>query len=326
MRTALISLNSYGDQIGEKLKKAMAIDIYSKNHIENFKIKDLTGRLMKEYNALIFAASTGIAVRAIAPFIKSKTEDPAVIVVDVLSKFTISLLSGHIGGANALTLKVSTILASTPVITTATDNLKIKAPDIIAKENGLIIDNLKKMKDISALLVASKKVAFIDEENLIDIQEGYTSDLNAAGKVYVTNKLMTLKDNELKLIRKNIVLGIGCRKNYDVDNMRNIVLEKLKEFYIDKRAVRIVASIDVKAEEKAIISLSDYLNAQFVTFTKEDIKTVEDMYEGSEFVEKNVGVKSVCEPSVKLSGGEILFPKMKINGMTLCIGKLEEKL
>ncbi|AAK79338.1 cobalt-precorrin 5A hydrolase [Clostridium acetobutylicum] len=320
MNTALISLNSYGDKIGKKLRQAMDLDIYSKREIENFKLSTLTEMLINRYEALIFVASTGIAVRAIAPFIKSKTEDPAIIVVDVLSKYTISLLSGHIGRANEMTLKISKILGSIPIITTATDNLNVEAPDAIAVKNGLIIDDLKKAKEISSLLIKGSKVSFIDEENLIKCPKGYTDSFDSEGKVYVTNKLMELKEKELRLIRKNVILGIGCRKNYSVEAMENIVMKKLRELGIDKRAVKTISSIDIKANEKAIIHLSEVLKADFKTFTKEEIKTVQEIYEGSDFVEKNVGVRSVCEPCVKLSNGQIVFSKMKINGMTLCIG------
>lgn len=325
MNIALISLNRYGDVIGENIGRVVPVSIFSKNKIEKFNITKLAGELMESYEAVIFISSTGIAIRAIAPFIKNKAEDPAVIVIDILGKYAISLLSGHLGGANSLTEKIAGIIGAEAVITTATDNLKLKAPDIIAKENQLIIDDLTMAKNISAILVDGGKVAFADEENIIEAPKGYSYHLKEAkGIVYVTNKLNYIEGYEyvdkLKLIRKNIIIGIGCRKNYSVESMRDIVREKLREFNIDERAVKIVASSEIKREEKAIIELSKLLKAQFKTFSNDAVKTVQHNYEGSDFVEKQIGVRAVCEPCVELSGGTVLIGKMKLSGMTLAIG------
>ncbi|BAH05689.1 cobalt-precorrin 5A hydrolase [Clostridium kluyveri] len=326
MNVALISLNKYGDVIGKKIGDFIPIHIFSKNKIENFNIVKLTEKLMKDYDAIIFVSSTGIAVRAIAPFIKNKSEDPAIIVVDILGKYVISLLSGHLGGANELSKKIAKIINAEDIITTATDNLNLKAPDIIAKENNLIIDNMGDAKCISALMVNGENIIFEDEENLIHTPRGYGDNLEtASGVVYVTNKLNYFntygKMAVLKLIRKNVIIGVGCRKDYSIEAMQNTVREKLKEYNIDERAVKIVTSCNIKSEEKAIIELGKFFGAQFKTFSREDIKSIEHKYKGSKFVEGHIGVKAVCEPCVELSGGKILVNKLNLSGMTLCIGK-----
>lgn len=329
MKTAAISFNKKGNSIAEKINKAYSVDLYAKSCEDSFNIVELTGKLMQEYEAIIFISSTGIAVRAIAPYLKDKTIDPAVLVVDTFGQYVISLLSGHLGGANSLALKISEILKAEPIITTATDSLGIAAPDIIAKENNLIIDDLKKAKAIAALLVDEKEVAFIDEDNKIKIPKGYTENVEgAAGIVYVTNKCKENFSAErdlkiLKLIRRNIILGIGCKKDYPPEKMRDIVLEKLMEQNIDKRAVKVLATVEVKKDEKAILELSEFLQAELKIFTKEDIVKVQHKYKGSDFVEKNIGVRAVCEPCVDLYGGELLTSKISCEGMTLCIGRSE---
>ncbi|MFL0268657.1 cobalt-precorrin 5A hydrolase [Candidatus Clostridium radicumherbarum] len=326
MKTAVVSFNSKGHIIADKLNKLYEADLYKKNQGETFNISELTKRLIEDYEAIIFISSTGIAVRAIAPFIKNKEVDPAVLVIDVFGKYVISLLSGHLGGANALTLKLSEYLSAEPIITTATDSLGIKAPDILAKENGLIIDNMKAAKDIAALLVDDKKAAFIDDDNLINLPRGYTSDLeDVQGVVVVGNKA---KDKNysalkvLKLIRKNIILGIGCRKDYPVEKMKDIVLQKLAEYNIDKRAVKAIATIEIKKDEKAILALSKYLDADLKIFTKAEIEEAQNKYKGSNFVFKSVGVRAVCEPCTELCGAKLQTGKLCIEGMTLCIGKV----
>jgi cobalt-precorrin 5A hydrolase len=324
MKIVAVSLNKFGDDIANRINKAVSIDIYSKNNIEEFSINTLTEKLMEEYEAIIFISSTGIAVRSIAPFIKDKTKDPAVVVIDILGKYVISLLSGHLGGANKLTNEIAEIIGAQPIITTATDNLKVTAPDIIAKDNDLIIEDMKMAKEIAALLVNGEKVAFVDEAGIIKTPRGYTEDLNGAvGVVYVTNKqsFPCKCEKKLKLIRKNIILGIGCKKNYPVEEMYTRVKGKLAELNFEEKAVKIVASIDIKKQEYAIVELSTALKAEFKTFSAEEIKEVQHKYKGSDFVEKSIGVRAVCEPVVELSKGLVITEKFNLSGMTMCIGK-----
>lgn len=338
MKIAVISVTKSGDVISEKLKGSLDIELYSKENIKDFNIRQIAKKAMEEYKALIFISSTGIAVRAIAEHIKAKDKDPAVLVIDSCGNFVISLLSGHLGGANELALKVSQILNCTPVITTATDNMGIIAPDMIAKNNGLLIDNLKDAKSIAALLVDGKKVGFADDKANISVPKGYTSNLeDSEGLVYVTNKLYYDRSQynqsdlcnknkgiaNLKLIRRDIVLGIGCRKNFNTDEMRRTVQNLLKDRNIDERAVKFIGTVEVKKDEQAILKLAEYLGCELKIFSIEDIKKIHNKYEGSNFVEKTIGVRAVCEPCVELTGAKLITDKIKANGMTICIGELD---
>ncbi|WP_242851032.1 cobalt-precorrin 5A hydrolase [Clostridium sp. L74] len=430
MKISIINVTKIGNHIAYKIKENIDADLYSKYvtkkledslnnindyiKIENFNFKKIVEKSFKEYDVVIFISSTGIAVRAIAPFIQSKDKDPAVIVINSTGKYAISLLSGHLGGANKLTEKIAKIIGAEPIITTATDNLNIKAPDIIAKENNLVIEDLKKAKDIAALLVNGEKVAFIDEDGLIDFPKGYIYNIeDAKGLVIVTNKLhineasfkdenffkedkqiilqnvdenkhiisqnenkdreiisqnknkykeknltgekseeilisqkvdkrtnpvyeyvqLKIKDEYLqrqslndkcilKLIRKNIVLGIGCRKNYDENTMKENVIRVLKEENIDLKSINSIVSVEIKKDEKAIKELSNFLECPFITYNIDEIKKIEHKFKSSDFVRKTIGIGSVCEPSIELKGATIIKEKQKLNGMTLAIGKL----
>ncbi|GAA0064935.1 cobalt-precorrin 5A hydrolase [Clostridium sp. CTA-1] len=415
MKISIINVTKMGNDIAYKIKEHMDADLYSKyvtkeliaetslkykhphckesnlnllndKHYfkkEDFNFKKIVKKSFQDYDAIIFISSTGIAVRAIAPFIQSKDKDPAVIVIDSIGKYAISLLSGHLGGANELTEKIAKTIEAEPIITTATDNLNIKAPDIVAKENNLVIEDLKKAKEIAALLVNGQKVAFIDEDGLIDFPKGYVHNIeDAGGIVFVTNKLyvdktffneneqfisenkstykkenlnsketviskyaeeninpinksvqLTIKHEDLekqslnnkcilKLIRKNIVLGIGCRKNYDDITMKENVIKVLKEENIDLKSINSIVSVEIKKDENAIKELSKFLGCPFITYSIEEIKKVEHKFKGSDFVRKTIGVGSVCEPSIELKGGKIIKEKQKLTGMTLAIGKL----
>ncbi|WWU64007.1 cobalt-precorrin 5A hydrolase [Clostridium baratii] len=317
---SIISVTEKGDEIAYKIKENFDSDIYLKSKLKDFKLDNITKECFKKYKAIVFLSSTGIAVRAISKYLKGKDVDPAVIVVDVCNNFTISLVSGHLGGANKLTYEISNVLGNIPVITTATDNMDLIAPDILAKNNNLIIEDLKKAKVIAGRLVNKETVYFKDDEKKIDCPKGYieTEDVKD-NTVWITNSLKE-KDNVLKLIRKNIILGIGCRKDTDSKKLSDFVSSVLLENNLDKRSVKLIASIDVKKNEKAILDLAKELNSKLKFYTKEEIMTVEEKYEGSAFVKATVGVSSVSEPVVDLSGGEIIIEKIKNSGMTLTVG------
>ena len=329
MKYAVITFTDQGDQIAEFLASRFSVDIYSKKKQSDFNFKEISKKVMENYLAIIFISSTGIAVRAIAPYIKSKDVDPAVLVIDNSCNYVISLLSGHLGGANQLTLEISKFLNAEPVITTATDNLGIDAPDMIAKDNSLIIEDLKKAKDISALLVEGKKVGFFDEKGIVQTPIGYSSNLDdISGILYISSSDSIIKHLQdptvptLRLIRRDIVLGIGCRKDFSTEKMRHTVLRVLKENNIDYRAIKSIATVEIKKDEVAIKDLVDYFKCQLKIFTIEEIRVVQHKYEGSDFVEKTIGVRAVSEPCTELSGARIISSKMKLDGMTLCIGQL----
>ncbi|WP_315079043.1 cobalt-precorrin 5A hydrolase [uncultured Clostridium sp.] len=290
-----------------------------------FNLYDVTKNAVKYSDKIIFISSTGIAVRAIAPFVKSKDKDPGVMVVDLANKYSISLLSGHLGGGNELTLEVAKILNNIPIITTATDNLGIVAPDILAKENNLIIEDLKKAKYIAAILVNEKIIGLKDDYEKMDINKGYKKlESLEENSIWITNKIMENSDLDyskiLRLIKKNLILGIGCRRDTPSEKLEACVRKHLLLNNLEIKAVKKIVSIDVKKDEKAIIDLSNTLGCDFETFSVEEIRTVQENFEGSNFVLRSVGVTSVCEPCVYLEGAEILINKIKDNGITLCIG------
>ncbi|UYZ37465.1 cobalt-precorrin 5A hydrolase [Clostridium beijerinckii] len=303
---------------------------------EDFSLKTITKEAMNNSEGIIFIASTGIAVRAIAPFLEGKDKDPGIVVVDLSCKYAINILSGHLGGGNELTYKVSEILNSMPIITTASDNLGLIAPDILAKENNLIIEDLKKAKYIAALLIDKKIIGIKDDYNIIKISNGYEKiQCLREDCIWITHCLKSSNNEDvektdyskiLRLIKKDIVLGIGCRKGTTYEKLYDFVNANLIKYNLDIRAVSCIVSVDIKANEEGIIKLAERINCPFKTFSKDEIKTVQDKYDKSEFVFKTLGITGVCEPSVDLAGAEVIISKIKHEGMTLAIGVLKNIL
>lgn len=294
---------------------------------EDFKLSDITKEAMENSRGVVFISSIGIAVRAIAPFLKGKDKDPGVVVVDLSAKYSINILSGHLGGGNELTTKVSEILNSIPIITTASDNLGLVAPDVIAKRYKLMIDNLKTAKYIAALLIDGKTIGIKDDSNIIEIGKGYERVLELKEDcIWVTHNLFEMSNKNLqntkilKLIKKDLVLGIGCKRGTSYEKLNKFICDSLIKFNLDIRAVSAIVSINIKANEVGIIELAKKINCIFKTYSKEEIQTVQDNYDKSEFVLKTLGVTAVCEPCVELEGANIIVGKIKHDGMTLAIG------
>lgn len=335
----IISVIEKGDILGEKIKDILGGDLILKSKVKDFKLNNITKECFEKYDSIIFISSTGIAVRAISKYLVSKDKDPAVVVVDVCNKFSISLVSGHLGGANKLTLMVSEVLGNTPVITTATDNMDILAPDIIAMNNNLIIDDLKIAKIIAGRLVNREDVYFKDDKSIIKCPNGYIETDEIHGNaIWITHKKLReqkIKESKvisylseyetrtvLKLIRKDIILGIGCKRNTDSEKLFDFVSDILAQENIDIRAVEKIASINIKSDEKAILDLAVNLKCDLTFFSSQEIAKVEHKYEGSEFVKKSIGVSAVSEPVIELAGGNIIVKKIKRDGMTLAIGEI----
>ena len=331
MKLAAISVTRQGNELGEKLKEELNLDFYSSYNNDNFNFRALCQDLMKSVDGIIFITSTGIAVRGIGNLLKGKDKDPAIVVVDSQGKFSISLAGGHLGGANDLAKKVADILGAMPVITTATDNMNLMAPDIIAKDNNLIIDDLKIAKTIAAKLVDGELVGFWDEDDRIPLPRGYVDKLKSVKNIVTVSNKVRIKEFQhierslhLKLIRKNVVLGMGCRKNVDEEKIKTFVVDNLNKLNIDSRAVKVISTVDVKKDEKGLIGLSNSLGCPMHIHSREEIKQVQYKYKGSDFVEKSIGVRCVCEPCVELEKGILITEKISFDGMTLCVGIVNE--
>lgn len=286
---------------------------------------DWTGNAMASSDALIFVGATGVAVRMIAPYIKDKKKDPAVICMDDTGKFVISLLSGHVGGANRLTSKIAQGIGGIPVITTATDVNGKFAVDVFAVENGMKFRGKALAKEVSARILDGKDVYFESEffvEGLVpsELKEKDDGDLG----ILISSKFFPMLpfDRTLVLIPKHYVVGIGCRKDIPCENVNILFCKVLREMNIAFESVRLIASIDLKKNEPAIKKLSEDFDIPTVFYTSGELNDID--YKGftrSEFVKSVTDVDCVCErAAVKASkSGDLICRKVVLNGVTISI-------
>lgn len=351
IRIAIIAVTEKGKNTAEKIASELEnVDVF----FQKRGIKELTGELFNKYECIIFVSACGIAVRCISLFLKSKFEDPAVLVVDDNGNNVISLLSGHIGGANEITLKIADVLNANPVITTSTDTNKKGALDVIVSKIGGYVENLRKSaKLVNSYLVDDKRVGiYFDSDyesekdslnlsgfELIDEKTEIDEIAKLDALVSVTDKLRCWvdeiiynikKDNEekedliyIKLVPRRIALGMGCRKNTETEKM----IEEFSIFSalnnIHPAAIVKTGSLIIKKDEKCMIDLSKALCAEFNLFDVDEICTCDYMFDKSEFVKKNTGVYSVAQPSAYLLSGNVISDKYKNNGTTFAFGRMK---
>lgn len=318
MKLFIYAFTEKGRELAEKLKELPNHEVYiskSENLSEDFNKAD----------GLIFISALGISVRLIAPFIKSKKTDPAVVVIDDTGRFTISLLSGHLGGANSLTIEISDFLENSPVITTASDNRNIEALDVFAKDNGLFIYDFEKMKSVMTDIVNGKIVGFFSE--IREKPEGFnfllSDDFNSrtvSSWVIISSSIIETEKKSCILIPKNLNIGIGCKKNTAYEKIKTALICACKEAGVYEQGISKISTITLKKDEAGIIELSEVLGAEFKIFTADEINSVEAK-EKSYFVHKTAGVYAVSEPCAVLSGGEIILRKFHRDGVTISISK-----
>lgn len=334
MKIACLSFTNRALDLGESLLAIENSD-YSFYHFDNTSIEGGIKKFLKDswslFDGFVFICATGIAVRMIAPYIESKTKDPAVLVIDDNGKFVISLLSGHIGGANDLTNYITDKIGATPVITTASDARGIHAVDIFAKENNYFIEDINSLSKITALMVNDKKIGiFSEDSNKIKYDNvEYINSLSNIGSDIKAIIIVSCKKEVDKMSILNTILrprliniGIGARKDIATSLVIEAIENALDQKGLSKNSIKAIGTVDVKAEEKGIIQAAEFFRSPLRIFSREEIKRVEDRFEKSQFVEATIGVSSVSEPCAYLLGGQMILNKYKYKGVTISLAIL----
>jgi cobalt-precorrin 5A hydrolase len=349
MHIAIISFTKSGAVICRRLKAGLnglghVCDAYGKvPFAEAEGLEPLTERLerwtkaaFEAKDAILFVGACGIAVRAIAPYIKNKTVDPAVIVIDEKGHFVISLLSGHLGGANELTRSIAQVIGAVPVITTATDLNGCFAVDEWAKKNHLNIGSMALSKDISAALLRGESIGVVSDFPiegtlpgglvlLSESAEPVTSDTPLSpAKIPHLGLRISLWEREgpfektLHLIPAAVTVGIGCRKGASAEMAEEFFYEVCEEHGLSTTSIERLCSIDIKKEEHAINQLARRQDVPLEFYTAEELSRVPGEFTASEFVTSITGVDNVCErAAVRGSHGELIIRKQSKNGVTI---------
>lgn len=279
----------------------------------------------------LFIGAVGIAVRYIAPFVKDKFTDSAVLAADEKGRYVIPLLSGHMGGAVRTADEIAELIGAEAVHTTATDIRGKFAVDVFAGRNGLSVTDRKKAKEISAAVLEGKKIALCAEYPGCRIEGKVPEELVLCSREKASGYPYTIlvadepgggeKENTLLLRPRNVTAGIGCRRGIAPE-----LLKKGLESILEKNGLRpdqleCAASIDLKKNEPALLALAEEYRIPFVTYPAEKLREIRSVTSSSAFVEQTTGVDNVCERAALLCcpGGELVCGKSIRDSMTAAL-------
>lgn len=287
------------------------------------------------YSALIFIGATGIAVRVLAPLVNDKFSDPAVVVIDERGQHVISLLSGHAGGANALSRYLAGMLGADPVITTATDVNEMAALDTLAFQlNARMVDFRAAVKAVNQMLVSHQRVGLwwddeLDEDVSRCDRRGFITvtdlhqlpELDALVCVTLRNELPAIAVPHWKLVPQRVVAGIGCRRDTPFPLLATLLARQLEAQRLDPLALKAIGSVTLKKHEQGLIQLASCCRVPFETFTADALREHEHHFPASSFVRNTVGVGSVSGPAAwLLSHGQLLGETLREQGVTITLG------
>lgn len=277
---------------------------------------------------ILFVGAVGIAVRLIAPCIKDKLQDSPVIVMDEKGEHVIPILSGHMGGANALAVQMAKQVGAEAVLTTATDVEGVFAVDVFAKKNGFYVWNRDGIRIISQKMLTDETVRVaIDKEitfSSTDMPKNFVLVENEEKADLWIGTKPREQETVLQLLFQPYILGIGCKKGKAFSELQSFVEDVIKEENIEMREVFAMASIDIKREEWGLLYLSCFYHLPFFTYTAEELQALPGSFSASCFVAQVTGVPNVCERSAMAAAGkeaELIIKKQAKDGMTLALAR-----
>ncbi|MBI5642123.1 MAG: cobalt-precorrin 5A hydrolase [Deltaproteobacteria bacterium] len=341
-RLTVFPVTEAGYLLAKRLERGYEwVRAYSPGELKGGGLKRLAAKAFKEKSAILFISASGIAVRTIAPLIKGKDKDPAVMVMDEKGRFVVSLLSGHLGGANALTKKMAAFFKSTPVITTATDINNLPCVEEIAKRLSCAVEDHKKIKAINSAILKGAAVTVIDrnKDRLAAARKRYARIKNFrfslkfpakpsdGAFIFISSVLEevpeNLKDNTITLRPGELVVGIGCRSGVSVKEVGEAVNEALRSAMLSPLSIKKIATIDIKKDEKGLVGFAKKIGAGLGFFSADELCKIKFPSKKSKFVLKTTGAGGVSEPAALISAGvrKVCLKKKKLGRVTVAAAR-----
>lgn len=322
-----------GKKLAEKLMEKWEDPIWQ-TYSRETALAQWTEECFQRRLPILFIGACGIAVRTIAPYVRDKLLDSPVLVLDEMGKFVIPILSGHVGGANRLAVRLSEVLEAQAVLTTATDVEGMFSVDVFARDNGFRIVGRDGIKQVSAKLLRGEKVRIAVEPG-IEVAKGQLPkelelvDDPAEGNVDVRLALKEdiEKEQTLLLVAKEYVLGMGCKKGKTFEELFAFLNASCQINW--ERDAFAMASINLKKREEGLWGLAQFGHLPLSFYTAEELENVKGDFAESEFVKEVTGTSNVCERAALClagQGGVLIQKKTAENGMTLAVAKRKVRI
>lgn len=345
MIAKIVSFTDEGKKI-ENLLEEKIPEIVWRQKAESENLHEWTEDAFSKRIPLVFVSAAGIAVRAVAPFVKDKLSDSPVVVVDEKCGFAVPILSGHFGGANEIARLIAEKTGAKAVITTATDVEGKFAADVFARKNSLQIMNRSGIKKVSSKILKNGKIKIWIESEIKILEsaeknipdeieiirqktEPETADIKICGQISSEKKC------SLWLCPKNLCVGIGCKKGKSFSELKLFLMQAFQEKGFNIEEISCFSSIDIKKNEIGLLELAQFFGVPFLTFSSSELESAKGNFSESEFVKKITGVSNVCERAAALSCGknaenvgkaELLLKKIFRNGITLAVSRKNSEI
>jgi cobalamin biosynthesis protein CbiG len=337
---AVYALTRQGAALAERIARGLsglyAVTVCLPRRLENEYagqsryFERLSSTLAQNFNGFqghVVVGATGMVVRIIAPLLQSKAHDPAVVVLPQDGRYAISLLSGHLGGGNRLALDVAEATGGQAVIGTATDLEAMPALEVLARDYGLAVENPAGLALFSRRLVEGEKIKISDPAEFFtphltpwrDSFEFINNHLDhSEPQVRVDYRLIPTNPLDLVLRPRIIFLGLGCHRGAEAAELEELIDRNLAGGELARAAVAALATVDIRADEPAILEISRKNNWPLMAFTRAELARVATP-NPSEMVKKRIGVASVCEAAALLAArtDRLIITKMKSRRATL---------
>jgi len=349
MNLAIIAITRNGARLGARLRDALPgaqlhvlrkyVGAAGPGRLPFDDLGELAARLWRQGEGLVCIMATGIVVRTVAPLLRGKDQDPAVVVMDEAGCFAVSLLSGHIGGANELAGRCAAILGGQAVITTATDVGGLPSFDTLAQREGWAIDDLTQVKRLNALLLDGEEIAVVDPSGKVaahfagrgrlSFHPNFVAALEsgARGCVFVTNRHLPTqaRTGQLLVLRpKNLALGIGCNRGTAAAEIEEVVGAQLKRLFLSLKSVAAIGTAVAKRAEAGLLEFAEAHGIPLRCFESGELNAVAVPSPPSAHALGAIGAAGVAEPAALLAAGgrRLLLKKVKSGNVTLAIAEI----
>ncbi len=347
MKTIIIAITPGGAELARRIGQAMPeAQVYLPERVRredgcgyfSEPLAELLPRLFSGGQALVCIMSIGIVARLLAPVLKGKDIDPAVVVLDEAGEYAIPLFSGHLGGANALARQLAGVVGGRAVITTATDVNGLPAWDEVARVNGLVVEPVANIRYLNSMLLNGEKIALVDRSDRIaSCFEGIKGVFRcstfsaavrsgAAGQVFVTHRHIPEAEirSDLLLLRpRDLVVGIGCNRGTSADEINEVVAAEFKRGFLSIKSIACLATIEAKSDEAGLLEFAAAMQLDIEFHSAASLNAVPAPAPDSHHALAAVGARGVCEPAAILSsgGGSLLVTKKKRGNVTFAVAE-----
>lgn len=344
----VFAVTDRGRRVAERLKGSFpGLVCHGPDEIRRRGIGSLAAEAFSESDALVFISAAGIAVRAIAPHVRDKSTDPAVVVVDDGAGYAISLLSGHLGGANELARAIASATGATAVVTTATDAMGLpSAEDVAAGVDGAIEDT-GSIKAVNSAIIRGMPVAVVDGDGTrlarlgkefgpggVFTFHGRVEDVDGeAGAVILVSPFTDIcpspgmEDRTMVVRPRGFVLGVGCRRGVTVDEVARAFDEAVGSSGISPLSVRNLATIDIKSDEEGLVGFARSRGLDISFYPAPELAGISPPSGASKAVEAATGAGGVSEPAAMISAGaDTVWMRKKIIGrVTVAVARVPSR-